>query len=112
MFLKQGDTYMEPGIFIAPDMQSAMIAEGKAAPTVSFEYSEPRVAFADYVSEISSFNVEYSVSASWLGDIKLERKVVVQDVDECSYTGNIAAFRHTCTSAETCVNTNGSFKCD
>jgi hypothetical protein len=112
MYLTQGDVYHEPGVSFAPDLAKTMVAEGRATPTVGFEYSEAGIAFSDYMADVGSFEVEYTVAAPWLGEIKMTREVIINDVNECEYNGAISAFKHTCSASETCTNTVGSFACE
>lgn len=63
--------------------------------------------------QVGTFQVEYAVTAPWLvSPLTLRREVVVQDVDECTYAGPLAAFKHTCSAAQACTNTVGSFTCN
>ena len=69
------------------------------------------MAFGDYVEEVGSFTVDYTVTAPWLGTVTLSREVVVGDVDECAYTGPIARFVAACPEGTACANTEGSYTC-
>ena len=73
------------------------------------------MAFSDYLEGAGSFEVLYTVEAPYLEGrkpVKLQRSVVVADVDECTYQGDLAQFKHTCGGARpTCRNTVGSFEC-
>lgn len=112
LILHQGDAYIEQGITLAPEVKGFIESEGKSAPTVSYEYSEIGMAFSDYLANVGSFDVEYTVAAPWFGNVKLTRKVIVQDVDECTYSGMVSAFRHTCSASQICTNNIGSFSCN
>jgi hypothetical protein len=110
MYMNQGDTYVEPGVAFAPEIQKAILG-GNSAPSISYEYSKPEVAFSDFLTEVGSFQVDYQVSAPWLGEIKLSREVIVSDVNECTYSGKNALFKHNCAPSQTCQNSVGSFSC-
>lgn len=79
---------------------------------MSFEYSDPAVAFSDYLAEVGDFTVAYTVTADWLenGSLTLHRTVEVTDVDECAYAGSVEAFKATCAN-QACVNTHGGYEC-
>lgn len=111
IYLTQGDVYKEQGVTFTSDFQKA-IMEGNPSPSISYEYSQPSVAFSDFVSDIGSFNVEYQVNAPWFGDVKLTRHVIVSDVNECTYSGSNDMFKNNCSPSETCTNTVGSFSCN
>lgn len=114
LMLTQGDSYAELGIALSQPMQQALAADGRPAPAVSFEYSEPGVAFADFLPHVGAFTVEYTIEAPWMGSapLKLTRTVQVADVDECTYSGTNPAFHHNCASENHCINTAGSFACN
>mmetsp|Transcript_59297 Transcript_59297/g.134255 ORF Transcript_59297/g.134255 Transcript_59297/m.134255 type:complete len:249 (+) Transcript_59297:608-1354(+) len=113
--LQQGDTYHEPGLVLSKELQAHITSKQLPAPSVSYEYSEAGMAFSDYLEGAGSFEVLYTVEAPYLEGrkpVKLQRSVVVADVDECTYQGDLAQFKHTCGGARpTCRNTVGSFEC-
>ena len=113
--LTQGDGYTEHGVSLSPAAVAHVETGLGAAPMVSFEYSSPSLAFSNSVGEVGTFEVTYSVEAPWLGSegaVQLSRTVVVQDVNECTYTGPVDALKHTCAEGTTCANTVGSFTCN
>jgi len=68
-----------------------------------------------YLTELGIFSIKYDVSAPWLSPavttVSLTRTLVVTDVNECTYTGNVPAFVHNCDPLAFCVNTEGSYHC-
>lgn len=110
VYMTQGDVYNEQGVSFAPEFQKAIL-DGNPSPSISFEYSQPSVAFSDFVSEVGSFDVEYQVASPWFGEVKLTRQVIVSDVNECTYSGNNDLFKHNCSPSQSCTNSVGSFSC-
>lgn len=82
----QGDVYSEKGVQLAPELRQAIL-NGKPPPSVSFEYSPSAISFSDFTHRVGTFEVEYTISASWFDEVKLSRKVIVtttgSDVNEC-----------------------------
>eukprot|EP00614_Pseudopedinella_elastica_P010004 CAMPEP_0172590542 /NCGR_PEP_ID=MMETSP1068-20121228/9083_1 /TAXON_ID=35684 /ORGANISM="Pseudopedinella elastica, Strain CCMP716" /LENGTH=124 /DNA_ID=CAMNT_0013386477 /DNA_START=207 /DNA_END=581 /DNA_ORIENTATION=+ len=109
--MTQGDTYIENGIILSEALLDRISSEGLASPTVAYEYSKVGLVFSDYLEHPGSFEVEYTVSAPWMSDLKLTRQVLVDDMDECTYSGDVEKFRQTCSRTQRCRNTVGSFEC-
>jgi len=114
LFLKQGDDYVEFGVVAA-------VAE---ALTIAF----PDGPLGPCLADLGEFRVTYDVPGTTLGKKKLfledddddddepstsrtkaTRRVVVGDVDECSYEGACPSFVHDCIAR--CRNTIGSYEC-
>ena len=87
---RQGDTYEEHGLQVS-DSQTENFAR-----RVQIDYSDP---FGAYFQSPGEFEVLYTIETPWLGletNITKIRSVIVLDVDECTYEGDIATFRHQC----------------
>ncbi|CAN0159015.1 unnamed protein product, partial [Ectocarpus sp. 13 AM-2016] len=67
-----------------------------------------------YLKKTGEFTVRYVLENRLLdgdGTISKIRKVEVLDVDECTYTGRHAEFRHACSPEAECHNTDGGYEC-
>ena len=63
-----------------------------------------------YVAQAGTHTVTYTLTSPH-GRLGAERVVIVKDVDECTYDGDVAMFRHGCGSTARCVNTDGAYAC-
>ncbi|CAM9839205.1 unnamed protein product, partial [Ectocarpus sp. 4 AP-2014] len=78
---------------------------------IGIQYSTPPGA---YLKNTGEFTVRYVLENRLLegdGTISKIRKVEVLDVDECTYTGRHAEFRHACSPEAECHNTDGGYEC-
>lgn len=116
--IRQGDDYVELGAEI---VDNNLEKTRERRMIVSF-VDKP---LGHCVSEIGEYRVKYELDIDWLNpdnngnstkevpsSIKaVTRTVVVEDVDECTYTGKHPRFYHRCANASVCVNTIGSYEC-
>ena len=110
---KQGDTYEEHGLQVSDSQPENFVRK------VQIDYSDP---FGAYFRYPGHFDVTYTIQTPWLGsetniskircdDLSLlwsllfyecvcscNRKVIVNDIDECSYDGPVTAFHHDCSA--------------
>jgi hypothetical protein len=102
---RQGDTYEEHGLQVSDSQPENFVRK------VQIDYSHP---FGAYFRQPGHFEVMYTIQTPWLGadrNITKTRTVIVNDVDECTYTGDVASFHHQCSATARCVNTYGSYDC-
>jgi len=102
--MAQGEAYDEHGVSVPRSTAERPVS-------LDVEYSAPLS--GKYVSDVGTHFVTYAVSAPHLPDGKqiVRRSVVVADVNECTYDGPVAAFRHACGSRARCRNTVGAYEC-
>jgi hypothetical protein len=95
-----------------PDSNFLYNHSGRAIEGIHVHYP---FSFASSISSIGTYNVVYTVSTPWLfpsvSSIALTRVIVVTDLNECLYTGNVSEFLPDCDPLATCENTMGSFNC-
>ncbi|CAM9654242.1 unnamed protein product, partial [Phaeothamnion confervicola] len=102
--LRQGDAYEELGVNVVDEN------EEDNERTVKITYSDP---FGSYFVKTGEYSVVYSIETPWLPvkSVHKTRRIVVSDVDECTYDGPHARFHHQCVAIADCVNTDGSYAC-
>ncbi|CAN0346654.1 unnamed protein product, partial [Laminaria digitata] len=101
----QGDSYEELGVKVED------VNDDESERKIKIVFSKPPGAYLKHTGE---FTVQYVLENRLLGGdgkISKSRKVKVMDVDECTYDGPHAEFRHSCSKEATCNNTDGGYEC-
>ena len=103
VLLTQGDDYVDLGAAIY-DANDEFTRERR------FSVEMPSN-LGSCVSETGEFLVTYTLE--WLLDEKVQvtRRVIVTDVDECTYQGGCPEFVHDCTHEATCENLERGYRC-
>mmetsp|Transcript_436 Transcript_436/g.546 ORF Transcript_436/g.546 Transcript_436/m.546 type:complete len:692 (-) Transcript_436:193-2268(-) len=105
MKLKQGDFYEELGVTVIDKNKQG------SKRMINIDYSDP---LGGVLLNVGTYTVYYSLDTAWLPveHVTKKRVVVVEDVDECTYQGDLDIFKNKCdnTFAE-CINTGGSYNC-
>eukprot|EP00602_Paraphysomonas_sp_CaronLab_P007154 CAMPEP_0185032850 /NCGR_PEP_ID=MMETSP1103-20130426/21335_1 /TAXON_ID=36769 /ORGANISM="Paraphysomonas bandaiensis, Strain Caron Lab Isolate" /LENGTH=725 /DNA_ID=CAMNT_0027568907 /DNA_START=27 /DNA_END=2204 /DNA_ORIENTATION=+ len=105
IYYQQGDSYEEHGLRVSDSQPDIFMRR------VSIHYSMP---FGAYFTDPGVHYVYYTIQTPWMektANITKTRKVIVSDIDECTYTGTNDRYRHKCSREAKCVNTNGGYYC-
>ena len=104
---------MPPLTLIIPSLLFAATLPSKP-PSLSLSLNfPPTPQIAAHLDEVGTFQVHYTVSAAWLQEsVAMTREVIVQDVNECTYDGELSWLHHSCGESMSCVNTVGSYTCE
>jgi len=105
MLLKQGDTYEELGVTVLDKSKQASKRQ------INIDYSDP---LGGTLLQVGEYTVYYSIDTPWLPTehVTQKRTVIVEDIDECTYTGPLAFLRHSCVDTlGICTNTYGAYTC-
>ncbi|CAN0206003.1 unnamed protein product [Ascophyllum nodosum] len=104
VYYRQGDSYKELGVKVID------VRDDDSDRTVKIQFSESP---GSYFKKVGNITVRYVLANEFLekGEISDIRTVVVQDVDECTYEGPRAEFRHACVEEAACLNKVGGYEC-